>query len=172
MEVKASLNYLRIGPRKVRLVADLLKGKAIAVVLAQLKFLPKAATLPIQKLILSAVANAENNWQLKRENLYIKQILVNSGPVLHRWRPRAMGRATPIRKRTSHLTVILDEKIPSSKKAKALVGKLKEPKEEISTVSLEEARAAKGASKAKAAEEAKKGLGGGFKRKFFSRKTG
>ena len=116
MEVKAKLKYIRISPRKVRLVADIVRGLPTAQALDQLKFANKQAALPLAKLINSAVANAINNFELDKDNLFIKEIKVNEGPTLDRWMPRARGRATPIRKRTSHVDVILAELVVSGKK--------------------------------------------------------
>ncbi|MFH1047564.1 MAG: 50S ribosomal protein L22 [Patescibacteria group bacterium] len=111
MEVIAKVRRLRMSPRKVRLVADMVRGLDVTVAEAQLTFLNKAAARPVLKLIRSAKANAEHNFKLTGDGLYIKTIMVDGGPTLHRWMPRAFGRATPIRKRTSHITVILDERM-------------------------------------------------------------
>ncbi len=116
--IKAKLRHLRISPRKVRLVANLIKGLTIEEAERQLKFLTKRAALPILKLLNSAVANAENNNKLTKENLYISNIVVDVGPSLKRWRPRAMGRAFPILKRTSHITLTLDQKAKKDKEVK------------------------------------------------------
>ena len=110
MPVIAKLNYLRIAPRKVRLVANFIKGMNVIEARTQLKFLPKRAAGPILRLLDSAIANAFHNFSLPKENLYVSKIMVEPGPSLKRWLPRAMGRATPILKRTSHITIILDEK--------------------------------------------------------------
>jgi large subunit ribosomal protein L22 len=110
MEVKAKARFIRMSPKKVRLVADLIRGMDIDKAEAQLKFTKKAASGPVLKVIRSARANAEHNFKLAPETMFIKTITVDGGPVLHRWMPRAFGRATPIRKRTSHITVILDER--------------------------------------------------------------
>ncbi len=106
----AKLNYLRISPRKVRLVANLIKGMAVKDARAQLAFIPQNASRPLLKLLNSAVANAEHNSKLLSDNLYIKTITVNAGPTLKRVQPRAMGRAYVIRKRSSHVNLILDVK--------------------------------------------------------------
>ena len=110
MEAKAIAKFIRISPRKVRQVADLVRGKKIGEALAILKFTPKAAALPIEKVVKSAVANAEHNYELDTDALYISQIYVDQGPTLKRFKPRAMGRADLIRKRTSHITVVVSEK--------------------------------------------------------------
>ncbi len=110
MEAKAIARYIRIAPRKAQLVVDLVRGKRVDEALAILKFTPKAAAQVVYKLIHSAAANAENNHDLDREKLFIAEIYANQGPTMKRFRPRAMGRATTIRKRTSHIGVVLKEK--------------------------------------------------------------
>lgn len=109
MEVKAVTRYVRIAPRKARLVTDLIKGKPVEEALTILRFVPKKAARLVDKTLRSAVANAEQNPNIDVDTLYIKRIFVDGGPTMKRWRPRAMGRATKIIKRTSHITVILDE---------------------------------------------------------------
>jgi large subunit ribosomal protein L22 len=108
--IKAKLRFLRMSPKKVRLVTDLVKGMKAIEAIDYLKFVNKAAVTPVTKLINSAIANAINNFNLEKDNLYIKNIVVNQGPTLRRWKPRAHGRATPIRKRSSHVEVILVQK--------------------------------------------------------------
>ncbi len=110
MEVRAVGKYLRISPYKVRLVADLVRGKKVDEALTILKFLPKKSGRLINKTLRSALANAENARTIDVDTLFIKVILVDEGPKLKRWRPRAMGRATRILKRTSHITMVLAEK--------------------------------------------------------------
>jgi large subunit ribosomal protein L22 len=109
MTVIAKLRYLRIAPRKVRLMADLIRGKRIEEAQNILNFKVKKTSLPLLKLLKQAVANAKNNFQLDESNLYIAKILVDEGPKYKRWRARARGRAEEIQKKTSHITVILDE---------------------------------------------------------------
>jgi large subunit ribosomal protein L22 len=109
MEVQAKARFIRISPRKVRLVVDVVRGLPVAAALTQLRFLNKAAALPVRKMIESAIANAEHNFKLSKDNLYIKAIAADAGPTIHRFRPRAFGRAAPIRKRMTHISVILDE---------------------------------------------------------------
>jgi large subunit ribosomal protein L22 len=110
MEVRAVGKYLRVSPYKVRLVADLVRGKKVEEALTILKFLPKKGGRLINKTLRSAVANAENTQSIDVDTLFIKTILVDEGPKLKRFRPRAMGRATRILKRTSHITMVLAEK--------------------------------------------------------------
>lgn len=105
--VNASARYVRIAPRKARLIADQVRGMHIESARALLQFSPRGAALPIQKLINSAAANAENNHDLVGDEMRIATITVDEGPTLRRFRPRAMGRATPINKRTSHIKVAL-----------------------------------------------------------------
>ncbi len=116
----AKLNNLRIAPRKVRLLADLIRGMHVAEALVQLKFSKKHAAKNMSVLLRSAVANAEHNADIDIDTLVVKEAYVNGGPILYRWMPRAFGRATKIRKRTSHITLVVegDEKIAKVKKAK------------------------------------------------------
>jgi large subunit ribosomal protein L22 len=107
VEARAQLNGLRTSPRKVRLLADLVRGKSVAEAKEQLKISKKHAASPVLKLIDSAVANAVHNHMATPETLRVQTIFVNEGPVLKRWMPKAMGRATRINKRTSHITVVL-----------------------------------------------------------------
>lgn len=106
----ATARYIRISSRKVKVVIDLIRGKSVNDAEAILLYTPKAAAEPVLKLLRSAIANAENNLDLSRDNLYVAEIYANQGPTLKRYRPRARGSAFHIRKRTSHITVILDEK--------------------------------------------------------------
>ncbi|MBU1036628.1 50S ribosomal protein L22 [Patescibacteria group bacterium] len=105
--VKAKARFLHISPKKVKLVIDIIKGLDVADALDQLKFLNKKATRFVTKLLNSAIANAEHNYHLKKEQLFIKHIVANQGPTLHRWRAAAFGQAHPIRKRTTHLEITL-----------------------------------------------------------------
>jgi large subunit ribosomal protein L22 len=105
--VKAKARYVRVAPRKARLIADQVRGMHIESARALLQFSPRGAAHPIHKLINSAAANAENNHDLIGDEMRISSITVDEGPTLRRFRPRAMGRATPINKRTSHIAVAL-----------------------------------------------------------------
>jgi ribosomal protein L22 len=105
--VKASAKYVRVAPRKARLIADQVRGMHIEQARALLQFSPRGAAQDIQKLINSAAANAENNHDLVGDEMRITSITVDEGPTLRRFRPRALGRATPINKRTSHISVAL-----------------------------------------------------------------
>ena len=110
MEVRAKLRFVRMSPRKARLVADLIRGKKSEEALNILIFTRKAAARILIKLLKSAIANATQKKTIDVDRLYVKKITVDQGPTMKRFTPRAMGRATTIRKRTSHIHMILDEK--------------------------------------------------------------
>ena len=110
MQSRATLRFLRMAPRKVRLVADLVRGRPVEEALRTLRFTPKRASLPVKKAIESALANAENNHGLDIDTLWVREIRVDEGPTLKRFRPRAQGRAFPIMKRTSHVSIVLEER--------------------------------------------------------------
>ena len=110
LEAKATLRYARISARKVKIVADLIRGKDVSEALSIVKFTPKASSEIIEKLLKSAIANAENNHNMISSNLYVDQIYANQGPTLKRIRPAAKGSAVRIRKRTSHITIVLKER--------------------------------------------------------------
>jgi large subunit ribosomal protein L22 len=110
MEAKAHLRYVRIAPRKVQIVLDLIRGKDVKLAMAILKQTPKAASEHLEKLLKSAIANAENNHGMDANNLYVAECFVCPGPILKRIRPRAQGRAFRVLKRTSHITIVLKEK--------------------------------------------------------------
>ena len=107
---KAPAKTVRVSPRKSRLVIDLIRGKSVAEAIAILKFTPNKAAGIIEKVLMSAIANAENNFDLDVENLIVSEAFVNEGPTMKRFRPRAKGSASPINKRTSHITVVVSEK--------------------------------------------------------------
>jgi len=109
METRAVAKYVRISPRKVRLVMDQIRGMKVEEAINLLAFSPQKGAFILKKLVHSALANAEANTNVDVDTLYVKRIFADEGPTLKRFRPRAMGRATRIRKRSSHLTVILDE---------------------------------------------------------------
>ena len=109
-QAKATLKYARISSRKVKIVADLIKGKDIDEAMAILKYTPKASSEILEKLLKSAIANAENNHHMAHEKLYVADIFANQGPTLKRIRPAAKGSAVRIRKRTSHVTIKLRER--------------------------------------------------------------
>ena len=124
---KAEVNYVRISPRKVKIVIDLIRNKPVGEALAILKHTPKAASEIVEKLLLSAMANAENNHGMDVEKLYVAEIYSNAGPMLKRIRARAQGRAFRILKRTSHTTIILKELGAKEE----VVTKVEEPKAEV-----------------------------------------
>lgn len=104
---QARLRWLRMSPRKVRLVVDLVRGRPVEEALSILAFCPKSAAEPVAKLLRSAVANADQRGGYNLDDLIVKRATVDEGPTWRRWLPRAMGRATRIRKRSSHITVVL-----------------------------------------------------------------
>ncbi|MGM0855277.1 MAG: 50S ribosomal protein L22 [Bacillota bacterium] len=110
MQAKAVARTVRVAPRKVRLVVDLIRGKQVGEAVAILKHTPKAASPVIEKVLKSAIANAEHNFDMDINSLVVTEAYVNEGPTLKRFRPRAMGRASQINKRTSHITLVVSEK--------------------------------------------------------------
>lgn len=110
MEAKATARYVRVSARKARLVVDLVRGKSVADAEAILKFTPRAAAEIVGKVVHSAAANAEKNLKIKPETLFVSEAYVNEGPTLKRMRPRAMGRASRINKRTSHITIVVKQR--------------------------------------------------------------
>lgn len=110
MQAKAVAKTVRIAPRKARMVVDLIRGKQVGEAVAILKHTPKAVSPIVEKVLNSAIANAEHNYDMDAENLLIKEAYVDEGPTLKRFRPRAQGRASQINKRTSHITIVLSEK--------------------------------------------------------------
>ncbi len=141
--MKAFLKNYRQSPRKVRLVADLVKGKSVEESMVALDFLVKRAGTPIKKLLVSAVSNAKQ-MGVEVENLFIKELRVDKGIVMKRMMPRAMGRGARINKRTSHITLLLEQRMPKLKKnsKKALETKSGEPKE-APTVKVKKVKAPK-----------------------------
>lgn len=136
MQVTAKLRNLHIAPRKVRLVADLIRGKKAEEASSILNFTVKGASLPILKLLKQAMANAKNNFQMDPANFFVFKIAVDEGPKQKRWMPRARGQAYEIQKKTSHITLILEEivktkgKIKKAKAGKAKGEAVKEEREE------------------------------------------
>ena len=110
MEAKAIAKNVRIAPRKARVVMDLIRGKSVADAFAILKFTPKVGAEAIEKVLKSAVANAENNFDMNVDNLYVSTCFVDQGPTMKRIHPRSRGQAFKILKRTSHVTIVVDEK--------------------------------------------------------------
>ena len=110
MQAKAIARTVRIAPRKARLVLDLIRGKQVGEAIAILNYTPKAASPIIEKVLKSAMANAEHNYDMDVNTLVVSEAYANEGPTLKRFRPRAMGRASAINKRTSHITIVVSEK--------------------------------------------------------------
>lgn len=124
-EIRATLRFLKMGPRKVRLIADLMRGHKVTLLLERLALNKRGAAEPMLKLLKSAVANAKNNFKLDVGTLRVKSIMVDGGPTVKRWMPRAHGRATTIRQRTSHIQLVLisEEPIKKEKKQRTEQGK-------------------------------------------------
>ncbi|WP_017473659.1 50S ribosomal protein L22 [Amphibacillus jilinensis] len=110
MQAKSVAKTVRIAPRKVRLVIDLIRGKNVGEAIAILKHTQRGASPVVEKVLNSAIANAEHNYEMDVDNLYVSEAYVNEGVTLKRFRPRAQGRASQINKRTSHITVVVSEK--------------------------------------------------------------
>ena len=138
MPVISKLKYLRIAPRKVRLVADLIRRKKVKQAQTILDFTVKGASEPLSKLLKTAIADAHNNFQLDSSNLYISKITVDEGPKYKRWKARSRGIAAPIQKKTSHITLVLSEITSDGKKAKK-IKKIKKPAVVKTTTVKEEA---------------------------------
>ena len=109
MEAKAIARYIRISPQKARLVADVIRGRNVEDAINVLRFMPKKGARILRRVVESAVANAGQNEAIDVDTLYVKRVSIDGGPMLKRMRPRAMGRANRILKRTSHITIVLDE---------------------------------------------------------------
>ncbi|AIQ20768.1 50S ribosomal protein L22 [Paenibacillus sp. FSL R7-0204] len=110
MEAKAHARSVRISARKAKLVVDLIRGKQVGEAIAILRHTPKSASPVVEKLLNSAIANAEHNYSMDVNSLFVSEVFVNQGPTMKRFRPRAMGRASRINKRTSHITLVVSEK--------------------------------------------------------------
>lgn len=117
-EVIAKLRFFRMGPRKMRLIADLIRGHKVSIVMDKLFVMDTKAAKAMLKLLQSAVANAKSAYALSADTLRVKSVTVDGGPALKRWMPRAHGRATPVRERTSHVNLILVSEEPVEKKEK------------------------------------------------------
>lgn len=119
MEAKAVARTIRIAPRKVRLVLDLIRGKEVGEAIAILKLTNKASSPVVEKLLMSALANAEHNYDMNVDTLVVKEAYANEGPTLKRFRPRAQGRASAINKRTSHITIVVADKEVATQEVQA-----------------------------------------------------
>lgn len=133
MKVTASAKFIRISPRKARLVVDAVRGLSASEAERVLQVMNKKSAEPVLKLLRSAIANAQQNFQLQKENLFIAEIVVNEGMTIKRFMPRAFGRASGIRKRTSHFSIALEEKkeVQKEKKGKVVVEEKKEKTETV-----------------------------------------
>jgi large subunit ribosomal protein L22 len=175
MEVKAKAKFIKISAKKTRLVADLIRGLDVDDALVKLQFTVKAAVAPMTKVLKSAVANGVDGTEgieLKQDNLFVKKVIVDEGPTLKRWQPRAFGRAGAIRKRSCHISIVLSEKVPTTKKIKKQVKKT----DDIVKISdLEQVKSgadtSKGTPDRKVADQ-KRGAQKGFVSKVFNRKAG
>jgi large subunit ribosomal protein L22 len=145
MDVKASLRHLRMAPRKVRLIVDMIRGLSATEAETRLQFVRRDAAMPVLKLLRSAMANAEHNFKLDREKLFVKTITADGGSTLKRFRPRAMGRAAPILKRTTHINIVLTDERVLTKKMKKVELK-KAAKQESKKTPAKPARAKKAAA--------------------------
>lgn len=181
METRAIARTIHISPKKVRLVADVIRGLDVAAAQLQLAQIQRAPAEPLAKLLSSAVSNARENHQLDPNNLFVKEILVDADMTLHRWMPRAMGRATPIRKRMSQIKLVLAERVPTDGKKKAAKTKEKTTDDLVTVSSIDELKAIEKQSvpdeKVDVTErpvepQARKATGKGFAKKVFNRKSG
>jgi large subunit ribosomal protein L22 len=177
--VKAVARYVRYSPQKLRLIANLIRGKQVDMAIEQLKFSSKNAALPILKLINSAIANAVHNFNLEKEQLFIKKIVVDMGPSLKRFTPRAQGRASMIKKRSSHIAVELEARKKASKFKRSIFAR--RPKAELADKgdqgkeNLEEGRKVESEKQfvpktTKSSEKIKQNIVS-LKRRLFNRKT-
>jgi large subunit ribosomal protein L22 len=175
MQITAKLKNLRIASRKVRLISDLIKGLDAIAAKSQLDHLIKKSSKPISKLLDSALANAHNNFGLVKENLFIKDVIVDEGMRLKRFRPKGFGSTSPILKRTSCVKMILEEKVPGLKLTEQQIEEHKKAKEtlpEKAEPTAKEEKAKTMAPKPEAKKEiGKKGLFGKMTKRFFRRKA-
>lgn len=181
MPVIAKAKYIHIAPRKVSLVADAISGMGVIEAENQLQYITKRAKFPVLKLLRSAMANAEHNFDMVKDNLYISKIQVTGGPTFMRFRARAFGRSAPIRKRTSHITIVLDEKVKGLKRKKRPKEEKKvevaeaEKKPEMEKKEEEKVTKPRLGYWQRKREEKKKGFFGrltGAGKRIFRRKTG
>jgi large subunit ribosomal protein L22 len=165
----AKLNYLKIAPRKVRLIANLLKKRSVIEAESELLYRPQRAAKPLLKLLRSAVSNAVNK-DFKKENLFIADIRVDQGPMLKRWMPRAQGRATPIHKKMSHIILVLEEKEEQKARYKAPTMKSIKSDKHVGHEKEEEVKSKENKKEAKETKS-KKTSGTAMKPKLFQRKA-
>lgn len=175
MKVEASLNNLKMTPRKVRLVAYAVRGLSVEEALVQFDKMLKIASLPLTKLLQSAIANAENNFSLDRNNLFVEDVWVGEGQKLKRWTPRAQGRATPLWRRMSKIRIVLAER------EEGKVVKKKKVSAKTASTEAKDAVIEEGDKKTSASQKVKtpgqqravnaKTRGAGFTKKTFQRKS-
>lgn len=167
-QVTAKLNNLRLAPRKVRAIVNLIKGKNVVDAFNQLEYFVRRPSEPVKKLLNSAIANAENNFNMVKENLYIKSIIVDEGVKLRRMRAKGFGRSAAIQKKTSHISLILDERTPGLKQEKSSKTAKKDVRE---SVKEEKANFETKKPEVKREMGSKKGVLGNFGKKLFQRKA-
>lgn len=178
MQVKAKAKYIRIAPRKVRLVAGVVRGLDVELALQKLAVMDQRSVQPVSKLLNSAIASAEHNYELSKTNLKIEAITVNDGPTYYRWMQKAFGRATPLRRRTSIVDLVLSEKTPSDTKKKSKKSKkAKVETQEVSELTAEDLKSVKAAKSKDSYKDTKhsglrKGNAKSLIKKVFPRKTG
>jgi large subunit ribosomal protein L22 len=176
MEIIARAKYIRMSSKKIRLVAGLIRGLAVDKASWQLQFNKKIASKALLKVLESAIANAKNNFGLEADNLRVKSVAINDGPVLKRWMPRAQGRATPLRRPTAHVKLVLEEivasgkakpskKVDNSDIIKVGTGEFDEIKDVAKSSETKEVKGTKTEKKAAAPKK-------GFAAKVLNRKTG
>jgi large subunit ribosomal protein L22 len=171
MQVIAQLKNFRVAPRKVRLVSKFLKGADALTAKYKLDHLAKKSSNPISKLLDSALANAHNNFGLAKDNLFIKEILVDEGPKLKRFRPKGFGSTSPLEKKTSNIRIVLEEKVPGLKANKE---EAKHARKEPESTEAEETQMTEKKTQAKPEikkELGKKNLIGKIGKRMFQRKT-
>ena len=169
VEVKAQLNSLRLAPRKVRAVSNLIKGKNALDALDQLEAMVKRPSLPIIKLLKSAVANAENTYNMVKENLYVKSIRVDEGIKLKRFKPKGFGRVSPLEKKTSHVSLVLGEKVSGLKRT--LANKKEKSKEAAISDQITEEKQETQKHEVKTKLGRKEGVFSGIGKRVFRRKA-
>jgi large subunit ribosomal protein L22 len=171
MFVKASQRNVRLSSRKARLVIDVVRGQEVGPAQEQLKFMNRGAATPVLKVLEAAVANAKENYDIQPDNLYIKEIKADEGPTLKRWRPRAQGRAYPIMKRTTSISIVLDQIVKDKKGRVKKQAKIKaqatdQPATKKGTLADKQPPADEQAAKKGLLGKARQGLG----KRFFRRK--
>lgn len=174
MDIKVKAKHIKISPRKVRLVANLIRGLQSGKALSQLQFLNKKSVEPITKLLNSAIAAAEHNYELDKNNLFIKEIRVDEGVTMKRWMPRAHGRATPLKKKSSHINLTLGE-IKDSGVVEAKKQTLEKPmnlEEAARQIEKKGQKDKDSKSESSSQEKLKTAPKKGFAGKFFQRKSG